>query len=101
MMIVSDSKVHNLVSVHAFLKAALDLVKNKFPTVKKVHYFTDSCGGQYKNRYNFMNLRHHESDFGLQAEWNFFATSHGKSVCDGLRNSEEAGYKNRPSETYT
>jgi len=83
-MIISDSKVHNSVSVHAFLEAALDLVKNKFPTVKKVHYFTDGCGGQYKNRYNFINLSPHQSDFGLQAKWNFFATSHGKSACDGL-----------------
>jgi len=83
-MIISDWKVHNSVSVHAFLEAALDLVKNKFPTAKKVHYFTDSCGCQYKNRYNFMNLCRHESDFGLQAEWNFFAMSHGKSACSGL-----------------
>ena len=27
--------------------------------------------------------RHHQ-DFGLAAEWNFFATSHGKSACDGI-----------------
>ena len=26
----------------------------------------------------------HQKEFGLQAEWNFFATSHGKSPCDGL-----------------
>jgi len=35
MMIISDSKVHNSVSMHAFLEPALDLVKNKFPTIKK------------------------------------------------------------------
>jgi len=35
MMTISDSKVHNPVSVHAFLEAALDLLKTKFPTVKK------------------------------------------------------------------
>ena len=27
---------------------------------------------------------HHEFDFQLTAEWHFFATSHGKSVCDGI-----------------
>lgn len=26
----------------------------------------------------------HENDFGLTAEWNFFATSHGKNSCDGI-----------------
>ena len=27
---------------------------------------------------------HHKQDFGLEAEWTFFATSHGKSPCDGI-----------------
>ena len=26
----------------------------------------------------------HQSDFGIQANWCFFATSHGKSPCDGI-----------------
>ena len=26
----------------------------------------------------------HEHDFGIKAEWHFFATSHGKGPCDGL-----------------
>ncbi len=26
----------------------------------------------------------HKIDFGIDAEWHFFATSHGKSTCDGL-----------------
>ena len=40
---------------------------------------------QYKNKYNFRNLCHHEMDFyGIAAEWNFFPTNHGKNVCDGI-----------------
>ena len=31
-----------------------------------------------------MNLCLHFKDFGLKAEWIFFATSHGKSTCDGI-----------------
>ena len=27
---------------------------------------------------------HHHEDFGVHAEWIFFATSHGKSPCDGI-----------------
>ena len=27
---------------------------------------------------------HHEKDFGIPAEWHFFATSHGKSAADGI-----------------
>lgn len=32
---------------------------------------------------NFVNLCYHQKGFILAAEWNFFATSHGKSACDG------------------
>ena len=35
---------------------------------------------QYKN---CKNLCHHFEDFGVRAEWDFFATSHGKSAGDG------------------
>jgi len=31
-----------------------------------------------------LNLCHHKSDFGIDAEWHFFATSHRKEPCDGL-----------------
>ena len=59
-------------------------MKTELPPVKKIHYFTDDFAGQYKNKNNFINLCHHEDDFGLAAEWNFFTTSHGKSACDGI-----------------
>lgn len=47
-------------------------------------YFSDGASGQYKNRKNFVNLSHHQHDFGHKAEWHFFATSHGKGPCDGI-----------------
>ena len=50
---------------------------------KKLYYMSDGCAGQYKNCKNFLNLCHHFKDFGVYAEWHFFATSHGKSPCDG------------------
>ena len=31
-----------------------------------------------------MNLCNHVNDFGFHAIWLFFATSHGKSPCDGI-----------------
>ena len=27
----------------------------------------------------------HKKDFGVKAEWHFFATSHGKNACDGVQ----------------
>ena len=29
-------------------------------------------------------LRHHASDFGIEAFWNCFATSHGENACEGV-----------------
>ena len=49
-----------------------------------MNYFTDECTKQYKNRYNFHNICKHFEEFGLKCEWHFFATSHGKSSCDGI-----------------
>ena len=69
-----DCKEHSTVTVFAFLKVVIEHLKTKFPSVQKIHYFTDGCAGQYKNKNIFINLCHHKEDFGLAAEWNFFAT---------------------------
>ena len=47
-------------------------------------YFYYGAAAQYKIRKNFINLCHHEIDFGIPAQWHFSATSHGKGDCDGL-----------------
>lgn len=59
-------------------------MKKVLPEVKKIVYFSDGASSQYKNKKNFINLCQHENDFGLIAEWNFFASSHGKNSCDGI-----------------
>ena len=78
---ISDHLQHSTASVYEFQK---QLIKDKLPNVQKIHYSSDGCSGQYKNKYNFSNLCSHKNDFGIDAEWNFFATSHGKSPCDGI-----------------
>ena len=50
----------------------------------KIFYFTDGCAAQYKNCKNFLNLTFHRQDFKMDAEWHFFASSHGKGPCDGI-----------------
>lgn len=82
--ILSDSREHSTCTVFAFLKVLIEYLKKEFNGLKKIHYFTDGCAGQYKNCNNFLNLCYHKEDFGIDAEWNFFATSHGKSACDGI-----------------
>ena len=62
-------------------KTIIKYLHELLPQVKKLFYFSDGCGGQYKNYKNFMNLCLHKQDFGLDAEWIFFAT------CDGIGGS--------------
>ena len=51
----------------------------------KIFCFSDGCAEQYKNCKNYINLCHHQQDFSMDVEWIFFATSHGKSPCNGVR----------------
>ena len=61
-----------------------EYIRNNFPNIKFIEYFLDGYAGQYKNFKNFPNLTLHQLDFNLAASWSFFATSHGKSSCDGI-----------------
>src|SRR5215469_4308216 len=76
---------HETSMVHTFLCTLIAKIKEKCQTVQKVHYFTDGCAAQYKNKNNFSNICYHYADFALNCKWHFFATSHGKSACDGIR----------------
>jgi hypothetical protein len=57
-------------------------------------YFSDGSAAQYKNRKHFIDILCHEQDFGLSAEWHFFATSHGKGPAGGMGGTvKKAGCK--------
>ena len=81
---LSPNLQHNTIMVYTFLTTLIPYVKECHPNIKKIHYFTDGSSAQYKNRYNFSNICKHKQDFELDCEWHFFATSHGKSSCDGI-----------------
>lgn len=85
-VLISEKVTHDANSVHLFNTKLVEFLKKEFgaENVRKLFYFSDGAGSQYKNKYNFMNLICHRSDFGVDAEWNFFATSHGKGACDGV-----------------
>ena len=66
-VLVSDCNTHGTVALYLF---KIDLTNNleaNFKCVQKVKYFSDSCGGQYKNLKNFINLCFHQNDFEVLA----------------------------------
>ena len=72
-------------AVHLFQKHFIEYLKKQFCSLpRKFFYASDGAASQYKNRKNFINLCHHEEEFGVAAEWHFSATSHGKGACDGV-----------------
>ena len=83
-VVISECNIHDVVAVHLFQARLVAFLKEKFDTLNKIIYFSDGCAAQYKNCKNFANLCNHEVDFGVSAEWHFFATSHGKGPCDGV-----------------
>lgn len=83
-VIISDCLHHDTVAVYLFQKYLMAYLKTQLASPSKIHYFSDGAAAQYKNRKNFINLCHHEEDFGISAQWHFSATSHGKDACDGL-----------------
>lgn len=88
LVIISDCMAHDTVAVHLFQRLMITFLKQKLPQkLEKIHYFSDGAASQYKNKSNFRNLCHHTADFSIEAEWNFFASSHGKNACDGVGGS--------------
>ena len=62
-------------------------IADRLPRLKTTEDFSGSCGAQYKNRNNVLNLCMHHKDFSVNAQWKSFATSHGKQPCDGTGES--------------
>ena len=84
-LVISECTKHDTVAVHQFQRKLIDFLTATFEQKpSKIIYVSDGCAAQYKNRKNFINLCYHMDDFGVPAEWHFFATSHGKTAADGV-----------------
>jgi hypothetical protein len=83
-VIISECLYHDTVVVYTFQKHLIAFLKENVPNISKIDYFSEDSSAQYKNKYNFFNLCHHSTDFGINAELQFFATAHGKGPCYGV-----------------
>ena len=81
---ITEYLKHDVNAIYTFKKMLVNNLKQRFRQLQKIHYFSNGCEEQYKNKYNFPNVWYHEKDFGVKCEWNFFATSHGRNPCDGI-----------------
>lgn len=77
---ISDETKHDCHGVKVFEEQVINIAKKEMPSLKTVHQWTDGSACQYKGKTSFADISSKESGFTR----NFFETSHGKSVCDGL-----------------
>lgn len=82
--IVSNDLSHNKYAVCVFLGKIIEEIKTSIPTVNHLMIFSDNCAGQFKNKFVMSNICHMKNDYGLEVEWNFFASGHGKGAVDGI-----------------
>ena len=81
---ISDETRHDSFVVRMFENAAFEVLCKKVPNIKRVHQWSDGCGVQYKAKTAFAIISQRATDGTIQVRRNYFETSHGKSVCDGL-----------------
>ena len=77
--ILSDDNQHDTLFVYMCQQIAMNYIKEHHTGIQNVEYFTDGCGGQYKNFKNFVNICHHFKDFGLRAKWIFLLPAMGRA----------------------
>ena len=84
---LSSETDHSVPMVYAIQTKLIKLLKELIPGFYKIEYYTDGCAEQYKIFKSFSNIVYHFDDLGVICIWTFFATSHGKSACDGIGGS--------------
>ena len=77
---VTDDYKKDAHLVEEFLKAALRIIHDVVPELEELHIWSDGCSAQYKGKVAYWYL----AQRGIRTVHNFFETSHGKSVCDGI-----------------
>ena len=80
---MSDETTHDKKAVAVFMSQVFEkFIKKKHPEIKQVYVFSDGPSSQFKNKYiaNFI----HVLNKIVPMQWNYFATSHGKGVVDGI-----------------
>ena len=80
MIAISDDLRHDSYAVKGFEDKAFDVLR-KQNDIKVIHEWTDGCGVQYKAKTAFAIV---SSRCDPDVMRNYFETSHGKNVCDGL-----------------
>ncbi|CAF1608935.1 unnamed protein product, partial [Didymodactylos carnosus] len=82
--LVSNNTTHDKFSVATCLDVIVNEIKSYVPDVNEIIFFSDGAASQFKNRFLLRYLTYMMDDNAVDISWNFFASSHGKGVVDGI-----------------
>jgi hypothetical protein len=82
MCIVSECTTHVIIKFYAFQKVVIQSIKTMYSNIKRHHTLVTQMHHSIRTEYFFANLVNHKYNSGIAAEWDFFATSHGKGPND-------------------
>jgi hypothetical protein len=74
---VSNDLLYDVALVWKIQQELTDYLKERYPFIQEMEYFTDGCAAQYKNCKSFLNHCYHKKDYELPAKQSYFATSDG------------------------
>jgi hypothetical protein len=78
---ISEETKHDADLAIAFENKALETLESRGVNIEEVHEWTDGCAAQYKGKKAFADISLRKRP---PVTRNYFETSHGKNVCDGL-----------------
>jgi len=82
---ISDSKQHDPNGIWTYLDPVLKLIKEQYPRVNIIHFFSDGPATQYRQKLNFYYFCTKIQLYGFSAgTWNFSEAGHGKGAADGV-----------------
>ena len=80
--LVTDSEKQELAEESYSFNLKLLELAAELASFKKVIFWSDGCGSQYRSRYAFDLITHLPKE--LEITWNFFEHDHGKGCVDGI-----------------
>jgi len=81
LVFITDDRKHDVAAVAAFTDATCKYLSDNFH-VDRIDRFTDCCAAQYRSKHSFAELL--KENGGMQVNYHYFESSHGKSASDGL-----------------
>jgi hypothetical protein len=82
--IASDNLEHTSSTTDMYMREVFNYISREFNHISNVIVWSDGAPSHFKNKFTIANLLNLERDYKIKIQWNFFATSHGKSPCDGI-----------------